>query len=444
MKQGARFQAAIILLDKILGVTTPADQVITSYFRHNRYIGSGDRRTISEIVFQILRRYEELSWYISTVLQGSTHKGNTNKARLLVLIYAHKIQNLTVQDIQALFHFKSPEDKYGPPPLTTLEHMFLKESEKLTPDQMPVHARYNVPLWALPHLKMVFGEYIEEALPTLNQPAPLDLRVNTLKAARENVLAKLQEEGFNALPTPLSPIGIRLSERHPLANHPLWKDGHIEIQDEGSQLLALLADARPDMAVLDFCAGAGGKTLVMAATMHNKGRIVATDVALWRLNRSRERLRRAGVYNVEFRSLEDAQSGKWLKRQNQRFDRVLIDSPCSGSGTWRRNPDLKMRFKEEDLAELLIKQAHILERASPLVKPGGRLVYATCSLFKEENQTQVENFLTHHPDFHLIPLTDIWTSVLKSPCPTNNTMLQLTPYEHHVDGFFVAVMERKK
>jgi 16S rRNA (cytosine967-C5)-methyltransferase len=302
----------------------------------------------------------------------------------------------------------------------------------------------NIPAWTIPYLEKTLGSQLEEAVHALNQPAPLDLRVNTLKTTREAVLMQLQAEGFEATPTPWSPMGIRLIERRPLSGHDLWKQGDIEVQDEGSQLLALLADAKSGMAVVDFCAGAGGKTLAMAATMQNRGRIVATDVAGWRLDRSRERLRRAGVNNVEFRGLEEEATIKWLKRQAGRFDRVLVDAPCSGSGTWRRNPDLKRRFCQQDLEELVVKQQQILERAAPLVKEGGRLIYATCSLFFEENTSQVKKFLEAHCDFRLLPIGEIWTSLFGTPCPMAGDTLQLTPHLHGVDGFFIAVLERIK
>ncbi len=246
--------------------------------------------------------------------------------------------------------------------------MLFKEIGRLKPKDMPLSVRLNIPAWILPRLEATFGDETEAAVSALNQPAPLDLRVNTLKTTRNQVLKQLAAEGFEAVPTPWSPVGIRLKERRPLSGHDLWKKGEIEVQDEGSQLLALLVDAQPSMAVIDYCAGAGGKTLAMAATMENRGRIVATDTAGWRLDRSRERLRRAGVNNVEFRSLEDEATVKWLKRQAARFDRVFADVPCSGSGTWRRNPDLKRRFSEKDLEELVVKQQFILGRAASLVK----------------------------------------------------------------------------
>lgn len=439
MRQGARLQAAITLLEKILVSSAPADTIVTGYFRQCRYMGSGDRRDISQIVYQILRRYEELAWY----LQGIP-ANKQGWERLVVLTYAHKIQNLSISEIQDLCQKEGNDDRFDPAPLSSLEQMVLKDMGRLKSEEMPLATRLNIPTWVIPYLEKTFGNQLEEAVHALNQPAPLDLRVNTLKTTREAVLMHLQAEGFEASPTPWSPLGIRLMERRPLSGHDLWKQGDIEVQDEGSQLLALLADAKSGMAVVDFCAGAGGKTLAMAAAMENRGRIVATDVAGWRLDRSRERLRRAGVNNVEFRSLEEEATGKWLKRQAGRFDRVLVDAPCSGSGTWRRNPDLKRRFCEQDLEELVVKQQQILARAAPLVKEGGRLIYATCSLFGEENTSQINLFLETPPEFRLMPIGEIWASVLGTSCPIIGDTLQLTPHLHGVDGFFIAVLERIK
>lgn len=437
MKQSARLEAIIILVERILAGSTPADAIITAYFRQCRYMGSGDRRDISQTVYQVLRRYEELAWYLQNAPANKLGWG-----RLLVLTYIHKIQNLSVPEIQALCQGNGADNKFDPAPLSTLEHMLLNDMGRLKPEAMPLAVRLNVPTWIVPYLEKTFGNQLEEAVYALNQPAPFDLRVNTLKTTREAILTQLQAEGFEAMPTPWSPIGIRLSKRRPLSGHDIWKKGSIEVQDEGSQLLALLADVKSGMAVIDFCAGAGGKTLAMAATMQNRGRIVATDVAGWRLDRARERLRRAGVNNVEFRGLEEEATAKWLKRQSGRFDRVFIDAPCSGSGTWRRNPDLKRRFSKQDLDELLVKQQQILKRAAPLVKEGGRLIYATCSLFFEENISQIEKFLETHPDFRLVPIQEIWASVLDTPCPIASDTLQLTPHLHAVDGFFIAALER--
>lgn len=436
MKEGARFQATIDLLDKILTSQAPADGVVTAYFRQAKYMGSNDRRVISELVYQILRRYEELIWYLQSVPLEKSNLG-----RFLVLAYAHQILNYSIAQIENLCQ-KDNHNKFGIKDLSSLEYMLLNDMDRLKAQEMPVAVRLNVPAWILPLLETTFGYQLSDAVQALNQPAPLDLRINCLKTNRETVLTQLLAEGFKATPTPWSPIGIRLTERRPLSGHPLWKNGDIEVQDEGSQLLSLLTDTKPGMAVIDYCAGAGGKTLAMAANMENRGRIVATDVAEWRLKRARERLRRAGVNNVEFRTLDEESTHKWLKRQSGRFDRVLIDAPCSGSGTWRRNPDIKRRFTKEDLQELILKQQEILNRAAPLTKPGGRLIYATCSLFKDENDNQITKFIAAHPNFHLIPISTIWEGVLGTTCPSPKDTLQLTPHLHNVDGFFMAVLER--
>jgi 16S rRNA (cytosine967-C5)-methyltransferase len=438
MKEGARFQAAIQILDNILASQNPADSIITAYFRQSRYMGSNDRRVISEMVYQILRRIEELKWYLQSIPLKDTGIG-----RLLILAYAYKILNFSVTQIEDLSHKSKQDNKFGIEPLNSIEYLLLKEMDNLNPQEMPLPVRLNIPEWLLPHLQITFGDQLTEAMQALNQPAPFDLRVNSLKANRETVLSTLMTEGFQAMPTPWSPLGIRMGERRPLSGHPLWKNGDIEVQDEGSQLLALLTDAKPGMAIIDYCAGAGGKTLAMAATMQNRGRIIATDVAEWRLKRARERLRRAGANNVEFRTLDES-THKWLKRQAARFDRVLVDAPCSGSGTWRRNPDIKRRFSEKDFLDLVEKQQQILLRAAPLVKPGGRLIYATCSLFCEENDNQISKFLNLNSQFHLIPVPTIWETVLGSTCPSQGEMLHLTPHQHQVDGFFMAIMERNE
>jgi 16S rRNA (cytosine967-C5)-methyltransferase len=219
-----------------------------------------------------------------------------------------------------------------------------------------------------------------------------------------------------------------------------FREGLVEVQDEGSQLLALLTDARPGQAVVDFCAGAGGKTLALAAAMENKGRLVACDVNQRRAERAMLRLRRAGVHNVTRRLLE-GESDKWVKRHGGTFDRVLVDAPCSGSGTWRRNPDAKWRLTPAGLDELVSLQGRILDSAARLVRPGGRLVYATCSVLADEDEARVEAFLASHPNFRLIPLPEVWSAAVGGACPVEGPMLRLTPARTNTDGFFAAVME---
>jgi 16S rRNA (cytosine967-C5)-methyltransferase len=260
----------------------------------------------------------------------------------------------------------------------------------------------------------------------------LDLRVNPVKTGREEAIKILAGEGIEAEPTPLSPLGLRVKGRPALASTKAFQSGLVEIQDEGSQMLALLLDAHPGHQVVDFCAGAGGKTLAIAAMMQNKGRVIACDVLERRLERAAERFRRAGLFNIETRALS-TERDPWVKRHKGKFDRVLVDAPCSGVGVWRRNPDARWRVLGPGLEELVPLQGSILESAARLVKPGGRLVYATCSLLTEENEGRVEKFLALHPEFTLVPYGQ-----------DGGRYLQLTPAVHNTDGFFGAVMVRDK
>ena len=289
------------------------------------------------------------------------------------------------------------------------------EGRALDHPSMPEAVRLEVPDW--------LGSRIEPAeLRALLEPASLDLRVNLLKANRDDARAALAAEGLEAVPTPLSPWGLRIEGRRQVTTGAAFREGLVEIQDEGSQLVAALVDARPGMRVVDLCAGAGGKTLALAMTMQNRGQLVACDVSAVRLDGAVRRLRRAGVHNVERHLLEPGD--KWIKRRAASFDRVLVDAPCTGTGTWRRNPDARLRLTEADVAELLPKQAGVLDEAASLVRKGGRLVYATCSLLSEENEDQVSAFVSRHPGF------------------TQVDVLTLTPARHRTDGFFAAVLER--
>ncbi len=307
---------------------------------------------------------------------------------------------------------------------------------------MPRWVASDVPEWLEPGLDRVFGLGLEREMAALNAPAPIDLRVNLLKADRETVRRALAAEGVRAEPTPWSPLGLRLAARAPLSGLQAFKDGLFDVQDEGSQLAALLAGARPGMRVVDFCAGAGGKTLALAAGMANRGKLVACDVSARRLERAGLRLRRAGVGNVERRVLS-SENDKWVKRHAGGFDLVFVDVPCLGTGTWRRNPDAKWRARPEDLAELALRQQQILRSAARLVRPGGRLVYATCSLLREEDAAQAEAFLAASPDFALVPAARTWGETIGGASPGGEDYLFLTPARHGTDGFFVALFERR-
>jgi 16S rRNA (cytosine967-C5)-methyltransferase len=302
--------------------------------------------------------------------------------------------------------------------------------------------RHEYPDWIEPLLRARFGDRLEAEMRAAITAASTDLRANTLKASRDEAMAALKAEGISAMPTELSPVGLRVHGRPPLATLKCFKDGLIEVQDEGSQLVGLLADARPGMRVADFCAGAGGKTLAMAAQMKNKGKIVACDVLEGRIERAAVRFIRAGAHNIERKALS-SERDQWVKRHAGTFDRVLVDAPCTGTGTWRRNPDAKWKLSPQDVEELTQLQRSILDSAWRLVKPGGRLIYATCSLLSEENEAQIAAFLAEHADFKLIPIAGIWAEAIGGDAPAADT-LSLTPAQHGTDGFFAAVMERVK
>jgi 16S rRNA (cytosine967-C5)-methyltransferase len=291
-------------------------------------------------------------------------------------------------------------------------------------------------------LRDTFAETFLRECQALIPPAQIDLRVNTLKTTREAALAGLQASGIECWAGKYAPTAIRVKGRPAIMAHPLYKSGAIEIQDEGSQLVAYMLNPLPGQAVMDFCAGAGGKTLALGALMQNRGRVVAADVLASRLARAKDRFRRAGLQNVETRPL-DEEAGKWLKRRAASFDRVLVDAPCSGVGTWRRNPDMRWRPLGPKLEELTALQADILARAAPLVKPGGRLAYATCSLLRAENEAIIEAFLTTHADFTLLPMDKIRAEVLPEMKGISGEYLRLTPSRHGTDGFFTAVLEKK-
>jgi 16S rRNA (cytosine967-C5)-methyltransferase len=435
MTPGARLQAAIELLDRILSSEAPADAVIAAYLRERRYIGAGDRREVIERTYAVLRRRAALGWWIARNGAAVELSGRTLMIAALALI-----EQWSADRIAGSFD----GGRYRPEPLSKPERLLAHALRGETiehPDQ-PRFVRLEYPEWLEPKLLDAFGARLEEEMTALMAEAPLDLRVNLLKATLPQARAALVEAGLDPVETPFSPWGLRLPDRVALGQLDAFQAGLVEVQDEGSQLIALLTEAKPGMRVCDFCAGAGGKALALAAAMSNKGYVTACDVLPGRLDRSAVRLKRAGVHNVERVPLENERD-PWVKRHKARFDRVLVDAPCTGIGTWRRNPDAKWRLNPERLAELVQLQARILASAARLVKPGGRLVYATCSLLPEENETQVQSFLMSHAEFAQVPVAEVWATHLSAPVPSFDPSLTLTPASHGTDGFFLAVLERK-
>ncbi len=427
MMTAGRIAAAIELLDIIESASKrPADAVANDYFRARRFIGSGDRRAISERVWSVLRARRRLGWWLR----------DTPVSGRLLIAASLLTEGWALPGVVQTYS----GGQYAAAALNGAEKAVLGKIEGHTIDHpdMPDEVRAEVPDWILPLLTARFGTATPAELSALSTEAPLDLRANLLKATREEAQAALAAEGWEALPTPYSPWGLRIDGRRPVTSGPAFQNGLVEIQDEGSQLIAIMVDAHPGMRVVDWCAGAGGKTLAMASRMRNKGQIVACDVSRSRLEGAVPRLRRAGVHNVERHLVEPGD--KWLKRRAGSFDKVLVDAPCTGTGTWRRNPDARLRLTETDLAELVVKQAAILDDAQTLVRKGGRLIYATCSLLLEEDQQQIASFLVRHPSFALVPLERAWP--LEQPVPCGGDYLSLTPARHGTDGFFAAVLER--
>lgn len=431
MTPAARLQAAIEVLSEIEKSARPADSAASFYFKQRRYIGAKDRRAVAEVVWRVLRRKARLDWWLER-LEHPERQGA--RARVLADMVFEGI--VPEPDL-----FRGAHSAYPPEPAERRVLDMLAGQKDIFHRDMPPHVKGEYPEWLTPRLSALYGDRLDAEMAAMRDEAPLDLRVNTLKATREQATTALFKEGFKPQPTALSPLGLRLKTRIPLVQVQAWRDGLIEVQDEGSQLVALLTDPKPGQAVVDYCAGAGGKTLALAAAMQNKGRLVACDVAEWRVDRAQDRLRRAGVHNVTRRVI-GGESDKWIKRSAGTFDRVLVDAPCTGTGTWRRNPDAKWQLGERDLLELVERQGAILDSAARLTKPGGRLVYATCSILAEENENRMEAFLAAHPDYRPVPVPELWAELVGTPCPVAGPWLRLSPLTHGTDGFFAAVLEK--
>lgn len=430
MTPGARIAAAIELMTSLLETAAPADRIITGYFRERRYIGSRDRGVVAELVYDILRRK---AWYEWLIVQGDLPVS----PRLLVLAAVAESENDDLAAIRDLFG----KDRYAATGLSDAEARWVSRLKELRARNAPETVTLNVPEWLLPKLKTALGEDIPGELAAIEKPAPVDLRVNTLKTTREDALRLLRDAGFDSAPTPYSPVGIRLARRAPIFASDAYQQGLVEVQDEGSQLAALVADPQPGERVLDFCAGAGGKTLALAARMKNQGRILALDVSEPRLEELRKRLKRAGVDNTAVKRIE-SEDDPFLKRHAGSAHRVIVDAPCSGSGTWRRNPDGKWNLSPHRLDDYRQMQQHILQSAAKLVRPGGELLYITCSLLPEENQEQAERFQSAHPAFTPLSVLERLAGLEISLPSASAPYLAMTPARHGTDGFFMALFRK--
>ncbi|PWT72544.1 MAG: SAM-dependent methyltransferase [Proteobacteria bacterium] len=412
-----RLEAAISALQVVLGLTRPADAALKLFFRDHHELGQHDRGFVAELVFCVLRNLRLLE-----------HEAGTPTPRRLALLALATQFGFSVRELSPL--------------ISRSEETLLATSRATDLEQLPPQVRFSVPDWLYDGLsRQMTATEVASLARALLQSAPLDLRVNTMLADRKSVLSQFEAEGIAASVTPFSPVGVRLAEKSALQRHALFVAGKVEVQDEGSQLLAyLLAPRRREM-VVDFCAGAGGKTLALGAMMHSEGRVYAFDTAEKRLANLSPRLRRSGLSNVH-PQLIDSETDPRVRRLTGKIDRVLVDAPCSGLGTLRRNPDLKWRQNPQAITEMVEKQRSILAAASRLVKPGGRLIYATCSLLEVENDAVVDAFLSAHPEFSSLSSSE----ALRAQRIELDTgeRFRVFPHLHGMDGFFAALMERRK
>ena len=413
------------VLGELLRFDGPADAVLSRHFKADRELGKRDRGIVAEAAFDALRRLASLRWMLQTVDPGRAPR----LAALVVLARRHGIESLAPKSLRK-------------------EERAVRGSLAVDLRHAPEAVRAEVPQWMLRRVQAQYPD-ARELLATLAQPAPLDLRVNTIKSDRDRVLAELrsatrEHAPLDARPGRYGPDCVRLAEKPGLTRWPLYQGGAIEVQDEGSQLVARLVAPRRGQMVVDFCAGAGGKTLALGALMRTSGRIYAFDVHAKRLAGLTPRLARSGLSNVH-PAVITTENDVRVKRLAGKIDRVLVDAPCSGTGTLRRNPDLKWRFDETELERLRGVQASLLRAAARLVKPGGRLVYSTCSLLAGENEEQVGRFLEEHPGFAPVDAAGVLRTqeIVIDHAERFAPWFVMLPHLHGCDGFFAAVLERR-
>jgi 16S rRNA (cytosine967-C5)-methyltransferase len=432
MTPAARLSAAIELIDTIDAQRVPAAKALKDWGTAHRYAGSGDRSAIAGLLWDVLRRRASSAWIMDD---------DTPRARLLGMLRLER--KLDVEAIAAL----CDGGRFALAPLSDAERDALLSR---TLDSAPAPVAGDYPEWLDPYLAEMFGEGRVAEAAAMASRAPLDLRVNTLKAKREKVLGQLAHLGVKE--TPWSPVGLRIALSADARNPGIHAEesfikGAVEVQDEGSQLAALLTAAKPGEQVIDLCAGAGGKTLALAAMMDGKGRLIATDSDKRQLAPIHERLSRAGVHNADIRAPKG--EGETLADIRASADLVVIDAPCTGTGTWRRNPDAKWRIRPGALEIRLREQAEVLDRAVPLVKPGGRIAYITCSVLPPENGAQVNAFLTRHPEFAILPpaqtVTALWdkADAFADAARQSPEGWLMTPRRTGTDGFFVSLLKRQ-
>jgi 16S rRNA (cytosine967-C5)-methyltransferase len=416
----ARLQAAIEVLDGLAGTAQPVDRYLRDYFRMRRYAGSKDRAAVAEQVYAVMRHRSSLAWRM----------GNDDPRALM--IGAVLAEGVAVDALSSLFDGR----QHHALALTDAERAIIATPPSGEP---PLYVRGEFPAFLEPELTRALGPTLLDEMLALQTRASIDLRVNTLKAKRDAVMASLRTEGYAVEPMPYSPYGLRLRPGEGSARlnlSPLFVDGAFEFQDEAAQIAALLCGVQPGMRVLDFAAGAGGKALAFAALMQNRGEIVAHDVDPARLRHLAPRVTRAGATII--RPVGERPTGT--------FDVVLVDSPCTGTGTWRRQPELRWRIRPERLHSLNTLQDDLLEQGGEHTAPGGRLIYATCSLLPCENEDRIAHFLSRHSDFAELAVSEVWrTAAVNAPPPPGLLhIFQATPLRTGTDGFFTAVLQRRR
>ncbi|CAM8666991.1 Sun tRNA and rRNA cytosine-C5-methylases [Comamonadaceae bacterium] len=423
MHPKALLEACTELVRLTLKFDHPADAIVSRFFRDNRGLGPRERATLAETVYTVLRK--------KLLFDHLAPSGSGPKERRL-----------------AILGFYGPGD-FLRSALTDQEKRWLDQCEAVKPDDLMERHRHNLPEWLVQPLKDQLGEGFWPLVENLNLGAGLDLRVNALKAKRADVQKELQQAGIKAVPTPFSPLGLRIAGKPALNKNEAFLRGDFEVQDEGSQLLAMLVDAKRGEMVVDFCAGAGGKTLALGAAMRSTGRLYAFDTSAHRLDALKPRMARSGLSNVHPAAIAHERDDR-VKRLSGKLDRVLVDAPCTGLGTLRRNPDLKWRQNMAGVDEMAVKQAAILQSAARMVKSGGRLVYATCSVLPQENEAIADAFSAANPEFVALSAGEVLSNLKVENAPSlcsggddGQLYLRLWPHLHQTDGFFAAVWQKK-
>ncbi len=418
MHPNALLEAATELVHRLLRFEHPADRVASDFFRESRSLGSRERHSLAETAYAVLR---ELPLYRHLAQSGSGEM----ERRLAILAWQGNTGFLRAA-------------------LSEVEIAWLERSKAVDRSALPEALRHNLPPWLAERLQPALGDAFWPWVESVNRPAPLDLRVNVARASRDEVLARLRDAGIEAQPTPYSPVGIRVAGKPALQQHPVFTEGWVEVQDEGSQLLALMTGARRGEMVVDFCAGAGGKTLALGAQMRGSGRLYAFDVSGHRLAALKPRLARSGLSNVYPIQIAHERDDR-IKRLAGKIDRVLVDAPCTGLGTLRRHPDMKWRQSPQSLLERGVEQRAILAAAARLLKPGGRLVYATCSPLEEEDEAVAAEFDAEHGEsFARLSAQELLHKAQVGAAETlvSGSDLRLWTHRHGTDGFFAAAWER--